>query len=237
MLLADATRGKRTRLRGMFLLLVFIIVFCGGLAANALAATTSPAITSLSPTAGPVAGGNTVTINGSSLTGATGVTFGATAATNLDVVSSSKITVTAPAGTGIVDVRVSTPKGTSAIGSADKYAYTPAPTISGISPQTGPTTGGATVVITGANLSGTTAVKFGTAAAKSFTINSATQITSVGPAGSGTVDASVTTPGGGSASTSADKFTYKVNIAGGNRCDDCQPGVRRRTSHLSVSHR
>ena len=58
-----------------------------------------------------------------------------------------------------------------------------APTIGGVSPATGPPAGGTTVTITGANLSGATAVKFGSLAAASFTVNSATTITAVSPAG------------------------------------------------------
>ena len=50
---------------------------------------------------------------------------------------------------------------------------------------------------------------FGGTAAASFTVNSATQITAVDPAeGAGTVDITVTTAGGTSATSSADQFTY-----------------------------
>ena len=61
------------------------------------------------------------------------------------------------------------------------------------------------VTITGTNLLGATAVKFGSVAAKSFTVVSATSITAESPAGSaGTVNVVVTTVGGESAVTSAD---------------------------------
>jgi hypothetical protein len=64
------------------------------------------------------------------------------------------------------------------------------------------------VIITGTNLTGATAVMFGGLAAGSFTVNSATQITATSPAGSaGTVDVTVTTAGGTSTTSSADKFT------------------------------
>jgi spore coat protein U-like protein len=55
-----------------------------------------------------------VTITGTSFSGATAVTFGATAATGFTVNSASQITATAPAGTGTVDIRVTTVGGTSA---------------------------------------------------------------------------------------------------------------------------
>ncbi|MEV6565994.1 IPT/TIG domain-containing protein, partial [Streptomyces kronopolitis] len=45
--------------------------------------TSVPVLSSLSPTSGPTAGGNTVTLNGTNLTGATSVKFGANPATIL----------------------------------------------------------------------------------------------------------------------------------------------------------
>jgi hypothetical protein len=64
-----------------------------------------------------------------------------------------------------------------------------------ISPNQGSTGGGTTVTITGTNLSGTTAVNFGTRAA-TITANTATSVTCISPSGSGTVGVTVTTPGG-----------------------------------------
>ena len=52
-----------------------------------------------------------MTITGTGFTGATAVDFGTTAATNLTVVSDTQITATSPAGTGTVDVTVTTPGG------------------------------------------------------------------------------------------------------------------------------
>ncbi|WP_217999341.1 IPT/TIG domain-containing protein, partial [Nocardia exalbida] len=55
---------------------------------------------------------------------------------------------------------------------------------------------GTTVVLTGTNLTGATAVSFGATPATSFTVDSATQITAVTPAGTGTVLVTATTAGG-----------------------------------------
>ena len=84
-----------------------------------------PSVTSITPATGPAAGGTVVTINGSFLTGATGVNFGTVAATNVSVnADGTQITATAPAGTGIVDVTVVTPLGgTSATSTADQFTY------------------------------------------------------------------------------------------------------------------
>ena len=83
-----------------------------------------PTVTSLTPNNGLNAGGNMVTISGTDFTGAKQVKFGSKTATNLVVVNSTQITVTAPpAGTGTVDVTVTTPSGTSATLTNSKYTY------------------------------------------------------------------------------------------------------------------
>jgi hypothetical protein len=167
-----------------------------------------PVVTGITPTSGPIAGGTSVTITGSNLASATSVKFGLlTAAVTAD--TSGSITATAPAeSAGVVDVTVTTIGGTSATSSADKYTYAAIPTVTAISPISGPTSGGTSVVITGTNLSAATTVNFGTSAG-TITPNSATSITATAPAeAAGVVDVTVTTPGGTSATSSADKFTY-----------------------------
>jgi trimeric autotransporter adhesin len=84
------------------------------------------------------------------------------------------------------------------------------PTVSNVSPNAGPTAGGTSVTITGTNFSEATAVEFGSASAMSFKVVSPTSITAVSPAGTSTVDVTVSTPGGTSATGSADKFSYVV---------------------------
>ncbi|WP_042431839.1 IPT/TIG domain-containing protein [Streptacidiphilus anmyonensis] len=64
-----------------------------------------------------------------------------------------------------------------------------------ISPNQGSTGGGTVVTITGVNLGGATAVKFGTKSA-TITANTPTSVTVTSPSGSGTVGVTVTTPGG-----------------------------------------
>jgi hypothetical protein len=86
---------------------------------------------------------------------------------------------------------------------------TPAPpTVSSVAPNSGLTAGGTSVTITGTNFTGATAVKFGTSAAASFMVNAATQITATSPLGTGVVDVRVTTAGGMSTVSVADRFTY-----------------------------
>lgn len=82
----------------------------------------------------------------------------------------------------------------------------PLPVVTGISPASG--AAGTSVTITGSGLGGATGVSFGGAAAQ-FTIDSDTQITATSPPGSGTVDVTVVTPGGTSATSPADQFSYQ----------------------------
>jgi len=64
-------------------------------------------------------------------------------------------------------------------------ASTPAPDITAVAPTSGTTAGGTSVIITGTDLTGATALKFGDTDATSFTVDSATQITAETPAHSG----------------------------------------------------
>ncbi|HEX5164078.1 MAG TPA: IPT/TIG domain-containing protein, partial [Thermomicrobiales bacterium] len=86
---------------------------------------------------------------------------------------------------------------------------TPPPTITGVSPISGTIEGGTVVTITGANFTGATAVKFGTVAAASITVNSDTQITATTAAHpAGAVHITITTAAGTSALTANDQFTF-----------------------------
>lgn len=72
-----------------------------------------------------------------------------------------------------------------------------APTITRLAPNKGPAAGGTKVTITGTSFTGVTEVKFGTAKAASFTVNSATSITAVSPTGTtGVAEVTVATPHG-----------------------------------------
>jgi autotransporter-associated beta strand protein len=174
-----------------------------------------PAVTAISPAAGPATGGLTVTITGTEFTGATEVDFGTTPASNVEVVSDTQITATSPAGAvGTVHVTVVTPGGVSTTSSADQFTYADVPTVTAVSPANGSTAGGTLVTITGTNFTGATEVVFGTALASSFTVVSPTQITATSPAGTAgaIVDVTVVTGGGPSDTSSADQFTFGVSM-------------------------
>jgi plastocyanin len=84
-----------------------------------------PTITSFSPVSGPV--GTVVTINGTHFTGATGVSFGGTAAAGFAVNSDSRITATVDAGTSTGPIAVQTPGGNAV--STGSFVVTTAPEV------------------------------------------------------------------------------------------------------------
>jgi len=82
---------------------------------------------------------------------------------------------------------------------APALASEPVPNITSVIPNHGPPAGGTKVTITGTNFAGATEVHFGSAEAKSFKVQSETEITAVSPPFAGGEDAMpvfVTTPGG-----------------------------------------
>jgi hypothetical protein len=171
----------------------------------------APTVTGVSPNKGPTGGLTSVTITGTNLSGATGVSFGGTAATNLHNNTSTSITVDSPGeAPGTVDVMVTTAGGMSAVNSpADNFTYFAQPTVTGVSPASGPTGGGTLVTVMGTDLSGATVVAFNGINGTSVTPIDQTHVSVMTPPGSGTVDVQVTTPGGTSAVNSpADNFTY-----------------------------
>jgi hypothetical protein len=88
------------------------------------------------------------------------------------------------------------------------------PAVSGIAASSGATAGGETVVITGDHLTDSTNVMFGAVPAPSFSIDSNTRITATTPPeGAGAVDVTVAGPGGTSATSAADQYTFGTPLA------------------------
>lgn len=145
-------------------------------------------ITSFTPSS--AASGVVITITGLNFSGATAVNFGGVAAASFTVDSPTQISAVVGSGGASGNVSVTTPVNTATVGS---FTFIPGPVIGSISPLNAAS--GSVVTITGAGLSGATAVSFGGVPAASYTVVSPTQITAIVGAGtSGTI--SVTTPGG-----------------------------------------
>jgi alpha-tubulin suppressor-like RCC1 family protein len=160
------------------------------------------------PDEGQTAGGTSVAITGTNFAGAGAVKFGSTEATSFKVNSNTSITAVSPAGSGVMDVTVNTPEGTSPTSSADLFTFNDAPIVKSLSPSSGEESGGTSVTITGTNFTGATAVKFGSTDAVSFEVQSPTSITAVSPPGEGQPDVTVATPQGISPTSAADRFHY-----------------------------
>jgi hypothetical protein len=188
---------------------VQVTVTTGSGTSNSLPYTYVPAptIISISPSQGPLAGGNSVTLTGTGFTAGAVVTFGGTPASSVTVADSGHLTAVAPGGNplGAVPVTVITAAGTS---NAVSYFYLAQPTVTAVAPERGPAAGGTGVTLTGTGFTGASAVRFGATAATSFTVVSDNQITAVAPAGSGTAQITVTTPGGVSGAGSASAYAY-----------------------------
>jgi Secretory lipase/IPT/TIG domain len=174
---------------------------------------TVPAIATVTPSEGPLAGGTSVTITGAALSGASAVKFGSADAASYTVDSPNQITAVSPAGTGAVDVTVTTPGGTSPVVASDRFTYVAPPTLVRMKGKFGPVGGGTTVTITGSNFTAGSAVSFGSTPATSVTMVSSTTITATSPAHlAGTVDVTVSTAGGTTPTVTADRFKFLPTI-------------------------
>ena len=168
------------------------------------------AVTSLVPASGDPAGGEPVSVYGSGFQEGAVVTFDGLAAGDIQYVSAGQLDCTTPAHqAGVVTVRVTNPNGD--FGEKEgAFAYQAAdqPEILFVDPRRGSTAGGTAVTITGRNFLSGAAVEFGQQAATGVVVASDTSITCQTPAqGPGTVDVTVTNPGGGSA-VFPDGFEY-----------------------------
>lgn len=167
----------------------------------------APTITSLRPPAGPLDGGNRLTIVGTNLLGPS-VTIGGAPATIVESAQNFATVRVPPGSTGPRHVQVTTVGG-SALRS-NSYTYVPAPIISGLVPDAGPIAGGTTIAISGSNLAGAGVSIDGVPATVSATTD--TSITAKVPAGAaGARDVVVTTAGG--TSLRAGGFTYAARPA------------------------
>lgn len=125
----------------------------------------------------------------------------------------------------------------------------PTPTVSGLSVAAGSIVGGTEVTITGTDLNGASAVRFGELPAASYSVKSDTQIVAFAPVAAepGAVDVTVTTVAGTSAvGAQAQKFSYqacvvpnlKRNKLGAAksrlRQAGCKPGTVRKLGEATV---
>jgi len=116
------------RMRGVLGVVLAMIVLMGLASPSSASAAAKPVVTHVSPARGSTVGGTTVTVRGKHFaargkSAVKKVLFGKKAATHVRVLSARMIKATAPTGTGVVDVTVTTAKGRSAKVPADRYTY------------------------------------------------------------------------------------------------------------------
>ncbi|MBJ7521616.1 MAG: IPT/TIG domain-containing protein [Solirubrobacteraceae bacterium] len=163
--------------------------------------TSVPAITSISRTI--VNNKYLANIRGTGFTGATRVDFGTVASTSVTVISDTQITAAVPLQpAGTVNVRVTTPGGTSPVVAAGTWLYLGPPKITGITPSSGPAAGGGIVTVLGSALNNAS-VRVGTVIPTGV-VNYGNEIDFTAPAGTGTQTVTVITPEG----TATTSYTY-----------------------------
>ena len=163
---------------------------------------TVPTVTGVSPDLGVP--GSAVTVRGSGIGGVTHVRFGGTPA-KITYFTDTEVDVVVPAGSGSVDLTVTTPVGTSAVAPAGRFAYLPVPVVTAVIPDQG--LAGDALTVVGNGFAGASDVSVGPQSV-SPTAVSDTQLALVVPPGSGRVDVAVTTAAGTSAATAGSRFAY-----------------------------
>lgn len=160
------------------------------------------------PAQGPATGGTVVTITGKGFQSGASVKFGSLQSTAVTVASSTQISALTPSeSSGTVGISVNDPNGQSA-SLPSSFTFTSGPSVTSVSPNSGPVTGGTTVTILGSGFQSGASVQFGGVAATSAMLVSSTELKAVSPASTGgTVSVSVTDTSS-QTSTLASAYTY-----------------------------
>lgn len=167
-----------------------------------------PTVDGVTPTVGPKTGGTKVTLRGSNFVGTVSVYFGAQRAEGVHVLSASEISATAPPRPGLVYVTVAAAGGSSKKTATSIFTFVGAPTVTKVTPDTGPKTGGTKVTIRGTNFVGTVLVYFGAQKATGVRVFSSSKITATAPPRPGVVYVTVWAAGGSSKKTAASRYLY-----------------------------
>jgi hypothetical protein len=137
----------------------------------------TPLLSAVTPASGSAAGGTLVSISGTELDGTTKVTFGEAEGTVVTV-APDRVRVIAPPhdGIGPVDVRVTTPGGTTTVAPTAQFQYAATPVVDTLSPTSGSADGGTEITMQGSRLTGATQVTFGGVPGTGLTVVSDTEL-------------------------------------------------------------
>ena len=202
----------------------------------------APNVISILPASGPTTGGTSITISGGSFVPGATVSLGGASATNVNVVNGNSLTATTAArSAGVVDVVVTNPDGqtgTLVQGFTYQAAATPAPTVTGVNPASGPTTGGTSITVSGTGFAAGATMTVGGTPATNVVVTNSTTITATTPAhAAGTVDVVVTNSDGQSGGKLG-AFTYTAPAGGGETillADDFNDGSLNQSKWLANS--
>lgn len=167
----------------------------------------APTISTIVPTTGSIAGGDALVITGGNFVPGMSATIDGVLVTNGQYINPMRFECTSPPGAaGAVDVMVTTTGGTATLPGGYTYAPPP-PTVTSITPNTGPAAGGVQVTLAGTNMTGATGVSFGGTVGSGFSVVNATTVNVTTPAHiNGAVDVVLQHPAGNFTSTGG--FTY-----------------------------
>lgn len=142
----------------------------------------APHLSRLSAHSGRSGGGTPVTLDGSSLTGTTGVLFGTHHASSVRVLSSGRVLVVAPAHQpGVVRLVVESSHGHST-SAGPRFTFVDPPTVTAVAPAQLDTAGGTQLTVTGTDLARVKRVVIGGTPAQLVGDPSDTELTVVAPA-------------------------------------------------------
>ncbi len=159
----------------------YLILLAGVILASSGSALAVPVLTGISPASGPTAGGSLITLTGQSFGSTPQVSIGSRSATVQPGGNDTFVVVSSPAGEGAnLDVKVI------AAGSASNslsFSYL-SPSISSLTPATGPTAGGISLTVVGSNFGLSPSVTLGGNSA-SVIARTHSQVVCTLPAGQG----------------------------------------------------
>lgn len=181
-----------------------------GTGSNLFTYQAAPAVSSVTPTGGALAGGTSITISGTGfLSGAT-VLIGGTTCTSINVVSSTSITCTTPSNTaGTVNITVTNTDSQFGTGN-NLYTYRAAPTVTSLSPSAGALAGGTTVTVTGTGFISGATVSVGGSTCTSPSVTSATAISCTLPASTAGAKTVTVTNSDNQLGSLASAYTYQA---------------------------
>lgn len=170
------------------------------------AAPPAPVVTELAPATGSALGGDRIEVYGTHLQTTRQVSFGGVPAEHFTVYDDTHLWAVPPAGSGQVDVSVTTAGGTATTAGFTYIAGLPV--VESVTPSSGPNTGNTPVTISGRGLDQIHTAQFGVRPEPAAPQSSSSATTSNGP-GAGVVHVQVSGgPSGPSQTSDNDLFSY-----------------------------